>query len=179
MLALLLGAAGLLAGGWSLWQMRALHDAELQQQRSLEEARSQSMGLAERDLVMSHQLSQLPSPAELEERRRLLADLQLGQQQLSERVDRVLGASRQEWRLAEAEHLLRLASLRLSALQDVASARFLVDAADQILRDHDDPAAFAAREQLVGALEALRRLPVIDRTGVFLQLTALASRPRG
>ncbi len=175
-LALLLGAAGLLAGGWSLWQVRALHDAELQQQRSLEEARSQSMGLAERDLVMSHQLSQLPSPAELEERRRLLADLQLGQQQLSERVDRVLGASRQEWRLAEAEHLLRLASLRLSALQDVASARFLVAAADQILRDHDDPAAFAAREQLVGALEALRRLPVIDRTGVFLQLTALGEQ---
>lgn len=175
-LAVLLGAAGLLAGAWSLWQVRALHDADLQQQRRLEEARSQSMGLAERDLVMSHQLSQLPSPAELEERRRLLADLQLGQQQLSERVDRVLGASRQEWRLAEAEHLLRLASLRLSALQDVASARFLVAAADQILRDHDDPAAFAAREQLVDALEALRRLPVIDRTGVFLQLTALGEQ---
>lgn len=175
-LALLLGAGGLLLGGWSLWQVRALHDADLQQLHRLEETRSQSLGLAERDLVMSHQLAQLPSPAELEERRRLLADLQLGQQQLSERVDRVLGASRQEWRLAEAEHLLRLASLRLSALQDVASARFLVAAADQILRDHDDPAAFAAREQLVDALEALRRLPVIDRTGVFLQLTALGAQ---
>lgn len=175
-LALLLGAGGLLLAGWSLWQVRALHDADLQQQRRLDEARSQSLGLAERDLVMSHQLAQLPSPAELEERRRLVADLQLGQQQLSERVDRVLGASRQEWRLAEAEHLLRLASLRLSALQDVASARFLVAAADQILRDHDDPAAFAARELLVDALEALRRLPAIDRTGVFLQLTALGEQ---
>lgn len=175
-LALLLGAGGLLLAGWSLWQVRALHDADLQQQQRLEEARSQSLGLAERDLVMSHQLSQLPSPAEQEERRRLIADLQLGQQQLGERVDRVLGASRQEWRLAEAEHLLRLASLRLSALQDVASARFLVAAADQILHDHDDPAAFAAREQLVGVLEALRRLPLIDRTGLFLQLTALGEQ---
>ena len=175
-LALLLGAGGLLAGAWSLWQVRALHDVDVQQERRLEEARSQSMGLAERDLVMSHQLAQLPSPAELEERRRLVADLQLGQQQLSERVDRVLGASRQEWRLAEAEHLLRLASLRLSALQDVASARFLVAAADQILRDHDDPAAFAARERVVDALEALRRLPVLDRSGVFLQLTALGEQ---
>ena len=91
----------------------------------------------------------------------------------------MLGASRQEWRLAEAEHLLRLASLRLSALQDVNSARFLVGAADQILRDHDDPAAFAAREQLARGLEALRSLPLIDRTGLFLQLGALGGQAAG
>lgn len=175
-LALLLGAGGLLVAGWSLWQVRSLQAAAEQQQTRLEEARNQTLGLAERDLVMSHQLSRLPSPAELEERRRLLAELQAGQQQLSERVDNVLGASRQEWRLAEAEHLLRLASLRLSALQDVNSARFLVSAADQILRDHDDPAAFAVRERLVGSLEALQALPVIDRTGLFLQLGALGEQ---
>ena len=176
LLALLLGAGGLLVAGWSLWQVRSLQAAAEQQQTRLEEARSQTLGLAERDLVMSHQLSRLPSPAELEERRRLLAELQAGQQQLSERVDNVLGASRQEWRLAEAEHLLRLASLRLSALQDVGSARFLVSAADQILRDHDDPAAFAVRERLVDSLEALQALPLIDRTGLFLQLGALGEQ---
>lgn len=175
-LALLLGAGALLVAGWSLRQVGSLQEADARQQAGLDEARSQAMGLAERDLVMSHQLSRLPSPAELEERRRLLAELQAGQQQLSERVDRVLGASRQEWRLAEAEHLLRLASLRLAALQDVNSARFLLTTANQILRDHDDPAAFAAREQLVSALEALQALPAIDRTGLFLQLGALGEQ---
>lgn len=175
-LALLLGAGGLLLAGWSLWQVRSLQGATEQQQSRLEEARSQTLGLAERDLVMNRQLAQLPSPAELEERRRLLADLQAEQQRLSQRVDSVLGASRQEWRLAEAEHLLRLASLRLSALQDVNSARFLVSTADQILRDHDDPAAFAARAQLARGLEALRSLPVIDRTGLYLQLAALGAQ---
>ncbi|WP_455232667.1 uroporphyrinogen-III C-methyltransferase [Geopseudomonas aromaticivorans] len=175
-LALLLGAGGLLLAGWSLWQVRSLQGATAQQQSRLEEARSQTLGLAERDLVMNRQLAQLPSPAELEERRRLLADLQAEQQRLSQRVDSVLGASRQEWRLAEAEHLLRLASLRLSALQDVNSARFLVSTADQILRDHDDPAAFAARAQLARGLEALRSLPVIDRTGLYLQLAALGAQ---
>lgn len=176
LLALLLGAGGLLLAGWSLWQVRSLETLNQQQLSRLEEARTQALGLAERDLVFSHQLSQLPTPAELEERRRLLADLQASQQRISERIDSVLGASRQEWRLAEAEHLLRLASLRLSALQDVSSARFLVAAADQILRDHDDPGAFAAREQLVRAQEALQALPGIDRTGLFLQLAALGEQ---
>ena len=175
-LALLLGAGALLLAGWSLWQVRALHDDALQQQQRLEETRSQNLGLAERDLVMGRQLAQLPSPGELEERRRLLADLQVEQQRLNQRVDRVLGASRQEWRLAEAEHLLRLASLRLSALQDVNSARFLVSAADQILREHDDPAAFAARQALARGMEALRGLPEIDRTGLYLQLGALGEQ---
>lgn len=175
-LALLLGAGGLLLGGWSLWQVRSLHDADLQQQRRLEETRGDQHTLAERELQTSRQLEQLPAPAELAERARLLGELQAGQQRLARQVDRVLGASRQEWRLAEAEHLLRLASLRLSALQDVNSARFLVSAADQILRDHDDPAAFAARQELARALEALRSLPAIDRTGLYLQLAALGEQ---
>lgn len=178
-LTLLLGAGALLVAGWSLRQVAGLQEADARQQEAMAEAHRQGQELAEREQVLSRQLEQLPAPAELETRRRLLAELQAGQQQLGERVDRVLGASRQEWRLAEAEHLLRLASLRLSALQDVNSARFLVGAADQILRDHDDPAAFAAREQLARGAEALRSLPPIDRTGLFLQLAALGEQAAG
>lgn len=51
----------------------------------------------------------------------------------------MLGESRKEWRLAEAEHLLRLATLRLSALQDITSAKALVEGADEILREQSDP----------------------------------------
>ncbi|MCQ4348787.1 uroporphyrinogen-III C-methyltransferase [Pseudomonas stutzeri] len=175
-LALLLGGGALLVAGWSLRQVGTLEAADVRQQAALEALRGQEASLAERDRLLGQQLAQLPAPAELEARRRLLGELQAGQQQLAERVERVLGASRQEWRLAEAEHLLRLASLRLAALQDVNSARFLLATADQILRDHDDPAAYAAREQLVSALESLQTLPPLDRTGLFLQLGALGER---
>ncbi len=178
-LALLLGAGALLVAGWSLRQVAGLQEADARQQEAMAEAHRQGQELAEREQVLSRQLEQLPAPAELETRRRLLAELQAGQQQLGERVDRVLGASRQEWRLAEAEHLLRLASLRLAALQDVNSARFLLAAANEILRDHDDPAAFAARERLVSALESLQTLPAVDRTGLFLQLGALGEQAAG
>src|SRR5690606_1613964 len=94
-------------------------------------------------------------------------------QRMSQRLESVLEGSRQDWRLEEAEHLLRLATLRLSALQDVATAEALVRTADDILRDQDDPAAFAAREQLSRSLEALRTTARPDRVGLFLHLAAL------
>jgi uroporphyrin-3 C-methyltransferase len=118
-------------------------------------------------------LAQLPAADELEDRRRLVAQLQGDQQRLSQRLETVLGASRKDWRLAEAEHLLRLASLRLSALQDISSAQALVQGADEILREQNDPGAFAAREQLAKSLAALHSVEQPDRTGLYLKLAAL------
>lgn len=171
--ALLVGAIGVGVGGWSAWQLRALQSDAQQQASQLEQARSQAAALSQRTESLNGRFEQLPTVQELEERRRLVAQLQGDQQLLNQRLETVLGASRQDWRLAEAEHLLRLASLRLSALQDTSSATALVQAADETLRDQDDPAAFAAREQLAKSLETLRSTDNPDRTGLFLQLGAL------
>ncbi len=175
-LALLLGAAGVAVGGWGVWQVRSLQAHDQQQLAQLEDARGQTQALTLREQSLAARLAELPLPEELEARRRLLAQLQGDQQHLSQRLESVLGASRQDWRLAEAEHLLRLASLRLSALQDINSAKVLVQGADEILRDQDDPAAFAAREELAKSLAALRSLAALDRTGLFLQLGALRAQ---
>lgn len=172
--ALLVGLAGAGAGGWSLWQLQQIQGREQQQSADLQRTRNDSAKkvdeLAQR---LDSRLSALPSAAELDERRRLLANVQSDQQRMSQRLESVLDGTRQDWRLDEAEHLLRLATLRLSALQDVASAEALVQTADEILRDQDDPAAFGAREQLSRSLEALRTTERPDRVGLFLQLGAL------
>lgn len=173
-LALLVGVGGLAAGGWSFWRLQGLQGS-LQSQSSRFESgiRSQLASLVQSDQRLRASLDQLPGSAELDEQRRILGMLQGDQQRMSQRLDTVLGGSRKEWRLAEAEHLLRLASLRLSALQDVNSARALVEGADEILREQDDPASFAARQQLAKAVEALRSVQQPDRTGLFLKLGAL------
>ena len=173
LLALLVAAAGVGVGGWGVWQLQALDARGQQQVGQLQEARNEAQRLAQTGEQLKEQLNQLPSVAELDSRRRLLTQLQSDQQLLNQRLETVLGASRQDWRLAEAEHLLRLASLRLSALQDINSATALVQAADDILHEQDDPAAFAAREQLAKSLQALRSTLNPDRTGLFLQLGAL------
>ncbi|QVL18790.1 uroporphyrinogen-III C-methyltransferase [Pseudomonas qingdaonensis] len=171
--ALLLGAAGVAIGGWGVWQVRHLQGANQLQSEQLQALNAQAQALQQGEQRLSSRLADLPPAAELEERRRLVAQLQGDQQRLSQRLETVLGASRKDWRLAEAEHLLRLASLRLSALQDITSARALVEGADQILREQSDPASFAAREQLARSLATLNSVKQPDRTGLFLKLAAL------
>nr|WP_178114187.1 uroporphyrinogen-III C-methyltransferase [Pseudomonas sp. SST3] len=175
-LALLVGLAGLAAGGYSVWQTQQLAEQERQQVDAAQATREQARQLDQRSQQLTSRLArleQLPSAEQLEDRRRLLSELQSDQQRLSGRVEQVLGASREQWRLAEAEHLLRMAMLRLSAMQDVNSAESLIAEADLILRKQDDPGAYGARQKLLEGLEALRSLPELDRTGLFLQLGAL------
>ncbi|MCP9340715.1 uroporphyrinogen-III C-methyltransferase [Pseudomonas xanthomarina] len=175
-LALLVGLAGLAAGGYSVWQTQQLADQKQQQQQSAQATSEQTRQLSERSQQLASRLGkleQLPSAEQLEDRRRLLSELQSDQQRLAGRVEQVLGSSREQWRLAEAEHLLRMAMLRLSAMQDVNSAESLLAESDLILRKQDDPGAYAARQKLLEGLEALRSLPELDRTGLFLQLGAL------
>jgi uroporphyrin-3 C-methyltransferase len=175
-LALLVGLGGVALGGYGLWQLQQLGASEDRQLEALQSTGEQTRQLAERERELAARLGrleQLPSASELEERRRLLAALQSDQQRLSGRVEQVLGASREEWRLAEAEHLLRMAMLQLSAMQDIKSAEMLVHEADLILQKQDDPGAYGTRQKLLEGLEALRSLPELDRTGLFLQLGAL------
>lgn len=192
-LALLVGlaAAGGAGYGFYISQLQQQHfDAytkELSQQLEQMEQQSEQLKslsaqtrtigqLAEREEQLSTQLSRLsslPSADELEERRRILVRLQSDQQHLAGRVEKVLGSSREDWRLAEAENLLRMAMLRLSAMQDVKSAAALINESDLILQKQDDPAAYGTRQKLLESLEALRSVPDLDRTGLFLQLGAL------
>nr|WP_080922239.1 uroporphyrinogen-III C-methyltransferase [Pseudomonas viridiflava] len=172
-LALLLGIAGVAVAGWGVWQLRMLQAGHQQQRGEVQDIAEQTLALAQSDQQLTARLAQFPPADQLEDSRRLVAQLQGDQQRLSQRLETVLGASRKDWRLAEAEHLLRLASLRLSALQDINSAEALVQGADEILREQDDPGSFAAREQLAKSLGALRSLDQPDRTGLFLQLAAL------
>ncbi|MFJ4144464.1 uroporphyrinogen-III C-methyltransferase [Pseudomonas sp. NPDC089734] len=172
-LALLLGVAGVGVAGWGVWQLRMLQAGHLQQRVEVQDIAEQTLALTQSDQQLSARLAQFPPADQLEDSRRLVAQLQGDQQRLSQRLETVLGASRKDWRLAEAEHLLRLASLRLSALQDINSAHALVQGADEILREQDDPGSFAAREQLARSLAALRSVEQPDRTGLFLQLAAL------
>ncbi|MCF4995641.1 heme biosynthesis operon protein HemX [Pseudomonas syringae] len=171
--ALLLGAVGVAVGGWGVWQVRHLQTTTQQQLGQVQALNDQAQTLKLNEQRLTERLAQLPGADELADRQRLVAQLQGDQQRLNQRLETVLGASRKDWRLAEAEHLLRLASLRLSALQDISSAQALVQGADEILREQNDPGSFAAREQVAKTLVALRSTEQPDRTGLFLRLGAL------
>lgn len=168
-LLLALGAAG--AAGWSVWQLRQQVAVQPAAESGLSQALAELSSENRALLVRLEKLEQAaPAQRQLQG---ALTDLQAQQQAHAQQLERLQGDGRSELRLAEAEHLLRLASLRLSALQDVDSAVALVEGADEVLREQNDPAAFAARRELARALEALRSRPQPDRTGLYLSLAAL------
>lgn len=171
LLALLVGLVALGLSGWQWYQAQQLEQGrQVQLDNQLTELRNtqrQSQSTAEQ------RLAGLPSHDEWQQFQRLASDLQRSQQALSQRLDTLQGDARADWKLAEAEYLLRMASLRLLAAQDVASARQLLEAVDHILQAQPDSGVFAVREQLARYQAELEAQPVVDRPGLFLKLGAL------
>ncbi len=92
---------------------------------------------------------------------------------LSRKLKELQGSNRENWLLAEAEYLMRLANQRLRTEGDVKSAETLLLDADQLLVSVDDYSLFPVREALAEDIAAVRAVPALDRDGLWLQLSAL------
>jgi uroporphyrin-3 C-methyltransferase len=85
------------------------------------------------------------------------------------------GAS-QEWLLAEAASLLRLAQQHLVVNQNIRTAQALFISADDVLSQIDDPAIFSVREILAGELASIRAIVEVDVQEIYLSLGAIAEQ---
>tara|TARA_R110001599_G_scaffold353837_1_gene599635 strand:- start:4150 stop:5463 length:1314 start_codon:yes stop_codon:yes gene_type:complete len=170
-LALVVAVAALGLQAWQ-WQrdsqQAAVQDSALSGQME-QLANSQRRG----QQSMQARLEGLPDGAQWQQMQSLAAELQRSQRALSQELDVIRGDARADWKLAEAEYLLRLASLRLLAAQDVESTTELLEAVDSILREQPDSGVFAVREALAQVQAAIEALPRIDRSGIYLRLAAL------
>tara|TARA_R110002074_G_scaffold155771_2_gene311699 strand:- start:69387 stop:70913 length:1527 start_codon:yes stop_codon:yes gene_type:complete len=163
-----LAALGLSGLQWYQTDQRQASEAALSEQvAQLQAAQEQNQQQLEA------RLEGLPTASEWQQIEGLSADLQRSQQAVSQRLDTLQGDAQSDWKLAEAEYLLRLASLRLLASQDITSARELLSAVDNILQNQPDSGVFAVREQLAQFQGELSSLPEIDRAGVYLRLAAM------
>ena len=84
--------------------------------------------------------------------------------------------SQREWKLAEAEYLLRIANHRVLMEQDSIGALSLLQAVDEILAELDDFALYQVRARLADEIIALRQVPRDDTQGVYLRIEALKSQ---
>jgi len=84
--------------------------------------------------------------------------------------------SRNDWLLAEAEYLLKLANQRVLVERKAETAIGLLQEADNILRDLADPDLFDLRAAIKKDLVALKLVEESDIEGVYLDLAALASK---
>lgn len=97
-------------------------------------------------------------------------------EQHSRRLKSLSTTTRDDWLLAEAEYLLRLANQRMLMERGTLGALGLLESADDILAQMDDSELFGVRDKLSRDIATLKLTPSVDRSGLYLQLSALAEK---
>ncbi|GAA4494817.1 uroporphyrinogen-III C-methyltransferase [Pseudaeromonas paramecii] len=78
-----------------------------------------------------------------------------------------------DWLLAEADYLVRMAGRKLWLEHDVNAALLLLHEADGRIRDLNDPALLPVRKAFAADQASLQALPQLDKEGLVLRLSAL------
>ncbi len=103
-------------------------------------------------------------------------NLEAAQAALAESLGETIAAAPptdRDWKLAEAQYLLRIANHRLLMERDAATAATLLGAADQVLAEVGDFSLYDVRARLADEILSLKSLAGTDLQGMYLQLEAL------
>jgi uroporphyrin-3 C-methyltransferase len=92
---------------------------------------------------------------------------------LESKINRLSSTTKEDWKLAEAEYLIRLANQRLLLESDNIGAATLLSNADDILNELEDPIVFTTRKALAKDIQALKSISPFDLEGAYLKLNAL------
>ncbi|HLF97112.1 MAG TPA: uroporphyrinogen-III C-methyltransferase [Methylococcaceae bacterium] len=95
-----------------------------------------------------------------------------------EHIQRVLGKTRTDWLVADAEFLLGAASQRLYLTGDAKTTLTAMEAADERLRESADPAIFKVREALAAEIHLLKDFAPPDLVGLSSRILALEAKVR-
>lgn len=95
-----------------------------------------------------------------------------------EQVQRVLGKTRTDWLVADAEFLLGAAAQRLYLTGDAKTTLAAMEAADERLRESAEPAIFKVREALAGEIHLLKEFTPPDLVGLSSRILALEAKIR-
>ncbi len=103
--------------------------------------------------------------------------------ELTQRLDstssKVLGLtnmSRDDWKLAEVDYLLRMANQRILMEHEATNSLALAQSANGILAELQNADLFTARKKLTEEIEALKLASKVDREGIYLQLLAITQQ---
>lgn len=154
------GYAGFL--GWQQQQKTSGEVAVLRDRLAQAQAKADALGQREQDLLQQAQ-SLTKSANSLQEQVAHNTD----------RLGKLPGAERQDWLLAEAEYLLRLANQRLQLERDWDGAISMLTAADNVLLETRNPRMNMVRSEIARELLALRAVPAIDNVGAIARLQAM------
>lgn len=178
---LLLSGAALGGAGFLWWQQQQQMMAQQAQATAWEETlfgvRNQlSQSVAQMAQQSTQQKALQTQVTELAAQRDLLQQkLDMVDQRI---VSMTEGTARIDWMLAEVVHLVTVAERRLSLLGDVRGALALLESAEAVVKEMEEPLARTLRQSLIDDIQTLRsaQSEVIDTEGLLLRIHSTQQR---
>lgn len=147
-------------------QQQAQIDALQNQLQQSQSTLSQEMQAVKQDTVNKANLAVEKTQVVLSQQQKSIESLQLA-------VADVKGRRPNDWLLAEADYLVKLAGRKLFLEHDAVSATKLMESADQRIAALNDPSLVPLRQAMANDITKLRTIPIVDRDGLVLRLTSL------
>lgn len=145
-------------------------------------------GLARVNIRLSEMISDLQTQStnnknEIMTMQKTLGDLQQSaqksqelvaqQEQLMTQLRSAQKGDFEKWHAAEAQYLVKLANDNLQFTHDTVAALMLLQRADQVLQDIQDPNLLEIRKSIAADIANLQTLPTSDITQLYLRLTTI------
>ncbi|MBM6551612.1 uroporphyrinogen-III C-methyltransferase [Marinomonas ostreistagni] len=179
-LALLAGVAALGLSGWQYYQDNYLNaDQDLEAAQAKITQLETKLSTLDRSVTRnSDSASQVAALIDnMAQTQAQVAETKLATEQslveLSSKINKLSNADKNDWLLAEAQYLVRLANQRLLLEKDTRSTIMLLTNADSILESLEDPLVFDTRKAIASDIQALKSVAAFDLEGRYLQLAAL------
>jgi len=171
---LLIACAAATGAGWLWWQAQQTDYSEDQQWTSLTERVEQisrTVATADDLQVIIAQIQR-----ETAERDQAMTEQRAAIDAVSDELQAIKGVRQDDWVLAEAEYLLRLANQSVLMGQQADSALAMLTAADDILRGRNNPRWYPVRQAIADDVAALEVAADFDLEGIYLKLATLITR---
>lgn len=162
-----------LFGGGLTFQMQQ-KNAEYQAQISaLQTQLQQTQNSVQSELAATQQQAIAKATEITHRAETVLAQQQKSIESLQVAVADVKGRRPNDWLLAEADYLVKLAGRKLFLEHDAVSATKLMESADQRIAALNDPSLVPLRKAMANDITKLKTIPLVDREGLVLRITAL------
>ena len=163
----------LFIGGGSAYLMNQQHIQYQAQVAELEAQISQMKGQVSSQLSQTQSSLQSEMQSVTNSTRVALGQQEKSIQSLQVALSEVKGRRPNDWLLAEADYLVKLAGRKLFLEKDVVSATKLMESADQRISALNDPSLVPLRKRMAQDITTLSAIPLIDKDGLALRLMSL------
>lgn len=159
-------------GYWGYLELQKLSDKQVATGVQLaDEIASKNSSLRSQVNKLEDELARLDD--EREAQNLLLERTQTRLSDAIKQVEAGRSTSEADWRLAEAQYLLRLANQRVLMEQRPEGALTLMRSADKVLAELDDVSLYKLRQTIAQDIAKLEAVPKLDVEGTYLRLAAL------